>query len=455
MTLLETQDYLDSFINYEREPRKNFPSSFHLVRIRELLSLMGDPHNDLKIIHIAGSKGKGSTAVMTAHVLKKAGYKVGLYTSPHIYNYRERIRVLDKQTVKKDKKNLFPDQISEEKLTELIEKLMPIIENVRRQESEIGPLSFFEVYTALALYYFREVKTDVVILETGLGGRLDATNIVSSMICVITPISMEHTEILGKTIKQIAQEKAAIIKDNGQKVVIAKQCDEALEVLHQRCQEFNITQRYVVIDPETIVENRSLDSQSVNLKLGSNRYRNIRMSLVGDHQLLNAKVVVNIVEALKELGYRIGLQAIYEGLKDVRFPGRLEMVRKTPPVIIDAAHNKDSMEKFVNTILQIYPTKKFTIVLGTSNDKDKLGIGKELRSIARRVIATKANHPRAAEWTNKDLNQYFPINEYYLTETVDEAMTMAYQKTPPGEMILVTGSVFVISEARKLCVNQR
>ena len=212
---------------------------FKLDRARYLLELLGNPQDQLKIIHVAGSKGKGSTCALTASVLRAAGYRVGLYTSPHLNNCRERIRVLGPLHPPSADEDIFPDMISEQELCAMLEAIKPCVARLHNEETFVG-LSFFELFTALAFYHFHQARVDWVVLETGMGGRLDATNVAPSKICVITPISLEHTQYLGDTIAKIAGEKAAIIKDPLAKVVIAPQEPAARDVLEKRCVEFSI-----------------------------------------------------------------------------------------------------------------------------------------------------------------------------------------------------------------------
>ena len=213
MTYPETTRYLESFINYEKIPAYPYKESLKLERIKNFLAAIDNPQNALKCIHIAGTKGKGSTCAFVAYILRAAGYKVGLYTSPHLSDFRERIRILSYQSSAFSSQPVvdFEGMISKNELTGLVEKLKPEIEKYNKN-SKYGPLSFFEVYTTLAFIYFKEKKVDFAVLETGLGGRLDATNVVEPLVAAITPISYEHTQKLGVTLREIAAEKAGIIK---------------------------------------------------------------------------------------------------------------------------------------------------------------------------------------------------------------------------------------------------
>ncbi|MCX5702895.1 MAG: hypothetical protein NT066_00115, partial [Candidatus Omnitrophica bacterium] len=226
MTYLEVTKYLESFINYEQIPAYPYRESLRLERIRNFLDTIGNPQKSLQCIHIAGTKGKGSTCAFAAYILRQAGYRVGLYTSPHLASFRERIRILDDQLALPSSGQDFEGMISEKELTQLVERLKPEIEEYNKN-SKYGPLSFFEAYTSLALVYFKEKKIDFAVLETGLGGRLDATNVVNPYVCAITPLSYEHTQKLGNSLREIATEKAGIIKAQNAKCLPCRQAGKA------------------------------------------------------------------------------------------------------------------------------------------------------------------------------------------------------------------------------------
>ncbi len=437
------QQYLDSFIDHEIHLGQTKPSAFKLERIQQLLQSLGDPHKDLKIIHVAGSKGKGSICALTASILQSAGYKVGLYTSPHMNNYRERIRILNSKTIcdsGSQGSDIFPDCISEEELCRVIEETKPVIEVVCSQP-ELGVLSFFEVYTALALYHFQQRKTDFVVLETGLGGRLDATNATDSIVAAIAPINLEHTRILGDAISSIAQEKAAIIKDGKQKVVIALQAKEAQDVLDRRCRKFAI--KPIEVNKHAEYENvdKDIDRQIFHLKTAKTDYGRLTLPLLGKHQRDNAATSVCIIECLQDLGIKIPVEAVQEGCKNIFWPGRFEAVAREPLVLLDGAHSPDSARALAETIKEIFKEQKVILILGISEDKNKKLIYDELSCISQNIIFTKADHPRAADLAGA-------VN-------VKEALDLAHKAAGAQDIILVAGSIFVISEARKLLTGDR
>lgn len=458
MTFPEAQEYISSFFNFEFS---SAPYSdrcvFKLDSIRYLLELLGNPQDQLKIIHVAGSKGKGSTCALTASVLRAAGYKVGLYTSPHLNNCRERIRVLDPLHPPSADEDIFPDMISEQELCAVLEVIKPCIAWLQK-ETALGELSFFEIFTALAFYYFRYKQVDWVVLETGMGGRLDATNAASSKICVITPISLEHTQYLGDTIAKIAGEKAAIIKDPLAKVVIAPQEPAARDVLEKRCVEFSIRPIWIGRDIRWEIlqaGNRHACSlqnrlrQTVRIQRTKQHYIDLELSLLGRHQAINAAVVLGIIEALQGMDCVVPQEAVCAGLRDTFWPGRLEVIGQDPVVILDCAHNQASAMNLVESLRRIFPDRSATLVLGVSQDKDKTGICRELDSITQTVIAAKADHPRAHWFTDDELKHFFPGKPFVRIADVGPAIEAACHDAVPGNIILIVGSVFLVSEARR------
>jgi len=400
------------------------------------LAQLGDPQKNLKVIHVAGSKGKGSVCAMTAAILRRAGYKVGLYTSPHINTYRERIRVLSPASTETDGRgeDIFPDMISEQDLCRVIDEIKPVIDRACAGPVS-GRVTFFEMYTVLALYYFHQQQTDFVVLETGLGGRLDATNVADSLVAVITPISLEHTDILGNTVARIAGEKAAIIKTRGQMVVLAPQERDAREVLMARCREFEC--RVVRADFDHDISRVRLegDGQTFDLQTPGAKYGNLSLRLMGAHQRRNASVAVAAVECLRERGTALPPDCVRRGLRDVFWPGRFEVFSRQPLVILDGAHNGSSARALARTVREVYGAKKVVLVAGFSEDKNETSILRELEGLAAKTILAKSCHPRAKSLTD--------------AVSVADALDLARDSAGPDDMILVTGSLFIISEARQ------
>ena len=425
----EVHSYLKSFVNFETQLHKLRPGDFGLNRIQELLDLTGIQLGNLKVIHVAGTKGKGSTCAFLASILQEAGYRVGLYTSPHLLRLNERIRILNKENL--CSKDNFSGSISDDDLASVLTFLRPFAAAI---QNEGNILTFFEILTVAALCYFARTRVEVIILETGLGGRLDATNAVDSSIAVITPISLDHVRILGPTLSKIAMEKAGIIKNSHQKVVVAPQQKEAMDIILGRCREFGVV--------------------PVTVDLGN--YENLKTGLKGKHQMINAAVAVESAKILKTMGFKISDNAMREGLKNVRWRGRFELLQSDPDVIVDGAHNGASAQALAQTLMEEYPHRRIILVLGISEDKDAGDICGQLKNYAAHIILTKSNHPRAHVFTQIEGKNYFTDRSFEITENLPNALEKALLKADPPDVIVVTGSLFIVAEAMGyLCTNTR
>ncbi|MDD4953543.1 MAG: bifunctional folylpolyglutamate synthase/dihydrofolate synthase [Candidatus Omnitrophica bacterium] len=442
MTYSQVINYLESFVNYEKIPAWPYKESLKPERIKKFLRLIGNPQDNLRFLHVAGTKGKGSTCAFLTYILREAGYKVGLYTSPHLSDFRERIRILQKAGDRKQKADDFEGMITRRDLALLVKRLKPAIEKYNRN-SVYGPLSFFEVYTALAFVYFKEKKVDFAVLETGLGGRLDATNVVSPLVCVITPISYEHTQKLGNTLSKIAAEKAGIIKSNRSIVISASQEREAAEVIRKRCHQTGARLYEVGRDIKFEVQSSKFKVQGV-----AGEYPALRIRLLGAHQLVNAAGAVGAIEALGFSGINIDVDSIRRGLYNTRWPARCEVIAKNPLVVLDGAQNIASAGALKSTIKENFKYKRLILVLGISNDKDIKGICNVLCNLADEVILTKADNPRATK--PEDLAKYFNDRKQHITNNVPEALGLAQKEANREDLILITGSLFVTGQARGL-----
>lgn len=440
MTYPEVYKYLNSLANYEKNINYSYPATLKLARIRDFLSLIGDPQQSLRSIHVAGSKGKGSTCVLVAYILRASGFSVGLYTSPHLNNFRERIRILLPSAGKRKKAaGDFEGMIPEKALANLVQELRPAITRYNRN-SKYGELSFFEVYTCLAFLYFKRKQIDFVVLETGLGGRLDATNAAGSLVCGITPLSFEHVDKLGKTLAKIAVEKAGIIKQQGAIVISAQQSKEAAKVIHARCKKFQAKLYEVGRQIKYSESKRGLTIQGLK-----NNYQNLQLSLLGAHQAANAALAVGLVEGLSFYGFKIKASSIRQGVHQAVWPGRCEVAGRNPLIILDGAQNSASAQVLRKTIEDDFKYRKLVLVLGISADKDIFGICKKLEPIADEIILTRADTPRAAALGA--LAGYFK-KKLHLTQSVKEAKLLARRLAGKNDLILVTGSLFVVGEFR-------
>jgi len=471
MTYPEAIQYLESFVNYEKVPVWPYKESLKLERIKDFLAVIDNPQDSLKCIHVAGTKGKGSTCAFISYILTEAGYKVGLYTSPHLTDFRERIRIINCRTsqVARSRSKDFQGMISQNDLVKFVERLRPHIENYN-QNSSYGPLSFFEAYTALSFVYFKEKKVDFAVLETGLGGRLDATNVVSPLVCAITPISYEHTQKLGNTLKEIATEKAGIIKarqctpstllgtPSGRRapghqliVITASQEEEALEVIRDRCLE--VGAKLYEVDKDILYE--KVKAQGLRVKGIMREYSDLKIRLLGEHQFINAAVAVGVIEALQQHNINVSADSIRKGLYNTVWPGRCEVIAEHPLVVLDGAQNVASARALKQAIKERFPDKRLILVLGISKDKDIKGICGELCPLAEELILTQANNPRAAsvqiiEDIIRHQNVKMSKCQLHKTKTVQEARGLARSIAGKEDLVLVTGSLFVVGEARKL-----
>ncbi len=455
MTYPEAIRYLDSFANYELNTNYSYKKDLKLARIQNFLLLLGNPQDSLRVIHIAGTKGKGSTCAFVAYILRESGFSVGLYTSPHLNDFRERIRILRPIVSRARKAKDFEGMIFKKALASLVEELKPVINKYNRY-SKYGKLSFFEIYTVLALLYFKRKQVDFVVLETGMGGRLDATNVADSLVCGITPISLEHVQKLGNTLSEIAGQKAGIIK-SGAIVISALQVKEVQKVIRKQCKKFH--SEFYEVGREIKYFN---SKKGLAIKGLKNNYKNLHLNLLGAHQQANAALAVGLIEGLSFYGYDFKASAICQGLCNTAWPGRCEVVGKNPLIILDGAQNLASVDVLKRAIRDNFfftgrplpvrqagvsggKYKKLILVLGISSDKDIAGICKKLDSLADEIILTRAATSRAAD--PGALAGYFK-RKLHLTSNVKEAKLLARSLASKNDLILVTGSLFVVGEFR-------
>ena len=429
MNYQEALSYILSFTDYEKLPAFLYtPANFDLRRMAELLQRVGNPHLTSRAIHVAGTKGKGSTAAMIASALSAAGYRTGLYTSPHLHTFRERITI-------------DGEMITEEEFSALTQRLQPEVDEVNRRHN-YGELTTFEILTALAFAFFGERRVDFQVLEVGLGGRLDATNVVTPRLSVITSISLDHAAVLGDSLAEIAREKAGIIKP-GTLVVSAPQPCEAEGVIEEVCHH-NRAGLIVVgrgVTWRKLTSDLAGQSFEVTGKEGSYQ---LTIPLLGGHQLENASTAVAALEALG-----IGAEDIARGLAQVRWPGRLEILRHEPLFLVDGAHNADSARRLREAIEEYLSFDRLILIAGASSDKDIAGIVGELAPLSSLIIVTRSRHPRALApaLLLEELERQGAKGE--MAESVSSAVERALAIAKPGDLICATGSLFVAAEARE------
>ena len=421
-------DYILSFADYERMPRSAVV--FDLRRIERLLARMSNPQNAAKSVHIAGTKGKGSTAAMLASILKQSGYRTGLYTSPHLLSIRERIQVDGRQ-------------ISEDEFARLAGRIKPEVEAVNTG-GDLGELTTYEILTALAFMYFQDRGVAYQVLETGLGGRLDATNVVQPEVCVITSISYDHMDVLGDTLAEIAREKAGIIK-SGSIVVTAPQIPEAMNVLEDVCRQQEVKLVRVGSDVSWRRKSISPEKQSFQL-MGLKGNYNIEVPLLGEYQLENAATAITAAETLAGRGAVITAEAITSGIAGVNWPGRLQVLRRKPWVIVDGAHNGDSVQRLVAALRQYFTFEKAVVIFGASSDKNIAAMVAELKTFPDRVIVTSSHHPRAVavEQLVEEFSRENIIPE--VSEDVASAVEKALSLAGPADLVCAAGSLFLVAE---------
>jgi dihydrofolate synthase / folylpolyglutamate synthase len=392
-TYQQALDYLYSFIDYSLQRTYQYSAhTFDLGRMHALLSLLGDPHKKYAVIHVAGTKGKGSVSAMADSILRAAGYRTGFYSSPHLIDFCERIR-------------MGGNPIARERLAELVDALRPAV-------GKVPGLTTFEITTAAAFLYFAREKAEAVVAEVGLGGRLDATNVVMPQVAVITSLSYDHTHLLGNTLAEIAREKAGIVKP-GIPVVSSPQEGEAMRVLLDVTRERNAPLTLVGRDWHFAPRNHDLEGQSFFLwsareqtmmdemleQDGEPQWIPMRyeIPLLGYHQVINAVTAVATLYSLRDRGWKIPAEAIGEGLRSVRWEGRFQVLSRSPLVIVDSAHNRDSARRLRTALDDYVPGRRVVLLFGASDDKDIAGMLDELSPRLRRLVATCSTHPRAAD----------------------------------------------------------
>ncbi len=432
-------DYLYSFVDYSLKHSSELAKAeFNLERIFALLEELGNPHMKYPIIHVAGTKGKGSVCALCASALQAAGYKTGLYTSPHLLDYVERIQI-------------DSEPISHQQMIDLVEEVKPAV-------ARIPKLTTFEITTAVGFLAFAKNEVNAAVIEVGLGGRLDATNVVMPNVSVVTSLSYDHMAVLGNTLAKIAGEKAGIIKP-GIPVVSAPQKQEALEILERIANERG--SKLVLVGKDVKFERltSSLDGQTLSLSEAEHSRHlprtqvpgsagiKLKIPLLGSHQIQNAATAY---ASLKNSGIQISDEAIQKGFSQVKWRARFEVARLDPPMIFDSAHNQDSFAKLRETLEEHFPGKQVYLVFGASEDKNIPGMFAEMKPKIKKLIVTRADHPRALEPEKIiELANQAGLESETVTP-VASAFKRALEKSEKdGSIVLSAGSMFVTAEVMK------
>ncbi|HHW07710.1 MAG TPA: bifunctional folylpolyglutamate synthase/dihydrofolate synthase [Clostridia bacterium] len=409
-----------------------FGYNLGLERITRLLHLLGNPQAGLKVIHIGGTNGKGSTSAMVTSILKEAGYKVGLFTSPHLHRYTERMTING-------------EEIPEEKVAALLTEIRPLLEQMVQEGCE-HPTEF-EVNTALALLYFAREKVDFAVLEVGLGGAIDSTNVVNPLVAVITNVGMDHMDYLGNTIEEITRVKGGIIKPHCQ-VVTGADRPEVIRILEEIAREKQAHLRRLGRDYRVEVVSSTMDGVTFNLKGPGVAYDHLQVSLLGEHQAINGALAVAAVHSLAAYGYEIPWEAVYRGLKEARWPARLEVVRRNPTVLIDGAHNVDGARTLRRALEQLFAYDKLVLVLGILGDKEREKVLELLAPLAAVLVVTKPNNPRAGNWEEVAALGARLVKQVIVRPDTKEAVDAALALAGPQDLVCITGSLYMVADAR-------
>jgi len=420
-----------------------FGSKLGLENIRKLLDKLGNPQEGLDVIHVAGTNGKGSTCAFLSSVLSEEGYRVGLYTSPYLEMFNERIQISGKP-------------IENKRFADLTNRVKKKVEELI-SEGNAHPTEF-EIVTAVAFCYFKEENVDFLILEVGMGGRLDATNIIEkALVSVIVPIALDHTQHLGKTIGEIAREKAGIIKENGL-VVSASQTTEAENVIKDICREKHAKLEIVKTYNYQIVK-RSLKAYEFK-STGLNGFGKLRIGLLGEHQIRNCILAVRVLGILvSEHGIKLDSEAIRSGLEKAKWPGRLELLAENPCVIIDGAHNRHGAVVLDNFLKYHFKSKKKRVgkmigVVGVLGDKDAKGIIDETVPFLDMVIATEPENKRAMQVDDLKALIEMKNDSVQVIKNAEEAVERALQFAEFEDCVIIYGSLYLIGHARTIITHR-
>ncbi len=437
-TYEQAMKYLFDRTDYERQERLRYNiTTFNLDRMNNLLKGLGNPHKKIRCVHIAGTKGKGSTATMLAKMLEANGYKVGLYTSPHVTTLHERIVVNS-------------EMISKKAMLDLLNRVYPVVEKMaERQDTP----TFFEIFTALAFLHFVEEKVDIAVIETGLGGRLDSTNVITPEVVGITSISLDHMNLLGPTIDCIAREKAGVIKE-GIPVVTVPQDPLAMRVIKKQAQALKaplcVTGKDIDFSYRFESSREHGPHNRICLTTPYSRFEHLRVPLPGEHQVINCGLALAMLDQLKQRGFQVDDSKAVEGLSKVSLIGRMEMICNDPRILVDAAHNAASIRALIQAIGQHIPYDSMIIIFGCNNDKDVRGMLTQLQYGADKVIFTRSNSPKAV-YPQELADLYTEIcgKMCQTAMSLREAVRIARSVVTREDLICITGSFYLVGQAKE------
>lgn len=417
------------------EGTAKFGMKLGLERMERVLEILGNPHKDIKTIHIAGTNGKGSTTAMLNYILNQQGYKVGMYTSPYVEVFEERIQINN-------------ENISKDEFASLVTEFYNIVPQIIEEGFEEP--TYFEIVTAIAFLYFKRKNVDYALIEVGLGGRLDATNVINPILTIITSISFDHTGVLGNTLKEIAYEKGGIVK-KGVPLVLYPQEKEAEDVLRDICVE----RKAILIEvPKNFTQYRELCREEgklyQNIRVNDKENYDILLGLLGKYQVNNVAVVIKAVEALNTIGVEVSKESMLSGLREVKWIGRLEKLKDNPFTVIDAAHNIGGIVSLKESLNTYFKYNKLILILGILADKQVEDMVKEIAPLAHKIITVTPNSDRAE--LSEDLREVVikynsnceSCNDY------GKAYKIACEDYEDGDMVLAAGSIYMIGGMRKV-----
>ncbi|MCK4998739.1 MAG: bifunctional folylpolyglutamate synthase/dihydrofolate synthase [Anaerohalosphaera sp.] len=424
--------------DYEKQKVMRYNvTTFDLKRMESFLDELGNPHNKVPTVHIAGTKGKGSTATMLAKMLEANDFTVGLYTSPHVTTIHERIVVNSVL-------------ITDKEMVSLINRVRGCVEAFAEKDDA---LTFFEIMTAMAFMHFADKKADIAVIETGLGGRLDSTNVIKPELVGITNISIDHQNLLGKTIDNIAAEKAGIIK-KGVPILTVPQEPEAMRAIRKQANAMNapmsITGKDIDFSSRFESSREHGPHTRICLTTRDSRFEHLRVPLPGAHQALNCGLALAMLDKLKVQGFEINDEKAIRGLDGVTMLGRMEIIKNDPRIIVDAAHNAASIKALIQAIGQHVPYDSMVMIFGCNSDKDVHGMLTELQYGADKVIFTRSNSPKAV-YPQDLADMYTEIcgKMYQTAMTLREAVRIAENAVAREDLICVTGSFYLVGQAKQ------
>jgi dihydrofolate synthase / folylpolyglutamate synthase len=429
--------FLFSNTNYESARRLRYnEDTFSLDRMHRFLKGLGNPHEKLTSIHVAGTKGKGSTCMMLAQMLTSNGYKVGLYTSPHVLDMRERIQINNRV-------------ISEAAMVRLVRKAAPVVKKMADD-----PPTFFEIMTGMGFLHFVNEKVDFAVIETGLGGRLDSTNVLKPEAVGITSISIDHHQLLGDTVSKIAKEKAGVFK-KGVPAVSVMQDSEVMRVLRRQANQIGTQLRFTGKDIDFSCRFESSRTRGPHNRIcvttPTSKFEHLPVPVLGEHQAINCGLALSLLDCLKMRGYKIDDERAINGLAKTHLPGRMEIVHSDPRVMIDGAHNAASIRALIQATGQHIPYDSLIVIFGCCDDKDVDGMLRQLQYGADKVIFTRVNSPRSM--FPEDLAQMYTEICGKMCQTaltLQEALRIAKPAFSTGDLICITGSFYLVGQAKEM-----